>query len=250
MKWFKHSTDSHDDPDVSDAMDEFGDAGYSVFFIILEIYGREFNQLSDGWLSVSQAFVRRKLRKSWTKAEQILNFYQTKNRIYYETDGKQVRIKVPKFSKKASNWVKREQNKKQALPTEAPTEAPTAREVEVEVEVEEEDIEDTSVSSSAVLAIPLVDKSEFSITQKDVDEWQESFPGIDVLLTLKKIRQWNIDHPQNRKTRRGIRAHVSGWLGRDQDRARTDGKASVPGKRTSALQGSFENLGKVGSNAD
>ena len=132
MKWFKHSTDSHDDPDVSDAIDEFGDAGYSVFFIILEIYGQEFNQLSDGWLGISQTFLRRKLRKSWTKVEQILNFYQTKNRIFYETDGRQVRIKIPKFIDISSNWTKRPKAKKETLPTEAPTEVPTAKEEEEE----------------------------------------------------------------------------------------------------------------------
>ena len=134
MKWYKHSTDSHDDPDVSDAIDEFGDAGYSVFFIILEIYGREFNQLSDGWLSISQTFLRRKLRKSWTKAEQILNFYQTRARIFYKINDTMLQIKIPKFIDISSNWSKREQARKEALPTEVPTEAPTAKEVEEEVE--------------------------------------------------------------------------------------------------------------------
>jgi len=52
MEWLKHSTSSHDDPDISDAMDEFGDAGYTVFFIILEIYGQEFNHANiDGWIT-------------------------------------------------------------------------------------------------------------------------------------------------------------------------------------------------------
>jgi len=31
MKWFKHSTGSHDDPDISDLMDKFGDTGYGAF---------------------------------------------------------------------------------------------------------------------------------------------------------------------------------------------------------------------------
>ncbi len=141
MKWYQHSTDSHDDPDIADAMDEFGDAGYSVFFIILEIYGREFNHLNDGWLTVSQTFLRRKLRKSWTKAEQILNFYQTKNRIFYETDGNEVRINVPNFIDKASNWTKRPKQGKKALPTEAPTEVPTAKEEEEEEEKKKKELE-------------------------------------------------------------------------------------------------------------
>ena len=108
MKWFQHSTDSYNDPDISDAEDLFGDAGYSVFFKILEIYGREFNSINpDGFLNISQTFIRRKCRKSWTKVQQILNFYQTKNRIYYENDGDMVSICIPKFLDLSDNWTKR-----------------------------------------------------------------------------------------------------------------------------------------------
>jgi hypothetical protein len=134
MDWFKHSTDSHDDPDISDAMDEFGHAGYSIFFIVLELYGKEYNHLdSDGWVSLSRTFLKRKLRLSSTKVEQILNFYSERQRIIIKTTEKAILIKSPKFIDIASNWVKRKAPK----PTEdlqSPTVAPTAKEVEVEVE--------------------------------------------------------------------------------------------------------------------
>ena len=81
MDWFKHDTSSIDDPDMMEAELLFGDAGYSVFFKILEIYGKEFSHLSDGKLNISCTILRRKLNKSWTKVERILNFYQTKKRI-------------------------------------------------------------------------------------------------------------------------------------------------------------------------
>jgi len=128
MQWFKHSTNSHDDPDISDCEDQYGDAGYVVFFKICEIYGQEFRHLSDGWLDVSQTFLRRKLRKSWTKVQQILSFYQTKNRISFTSDGHRVKLKIPKYIDLASNWTGRQDRK----PTEAPTEAPTAKDLEVE----------------------------------------------------------------------------------------------------------------------
>ena len=98
MKWFQHSTDSHDDPDISDAEDLFRDTGYSVFFKTLEIYGREFNSINgEGWLNLSVTFFRRKLRKSFTKVEQVLNFYQERGRIFYKIEGGTISIKVPKF---------------------------------------------------------------------------------------------------------------------------------------------------------
>jgi hypothetical protein len=138
MKWFKHKTGSHDNPDISDAMDRFGDAGYSVFFIILEIYGKEYGRLVDGKLTISRTFLRRKLRKSWTKVEQILNFYSECQKILYKIEGRNVIIEIPKFLKIASNWTKRVNENKDKPPTEEPTEEPTAKEVEEEVEVDKE----------------------------------------------------------------------------------------------------------------
>lgn len=81
-----------------------------------------------------------------------------------------------------------------------------------------------------IMVFPLNKKSEeFIVYQHDIEEWQETFPGIDVLQQLKKCRQWNIDYPRKRKTKRGIRGHISFWLGRAQDQAgyRSQGKATI-----------------------
>lgn len=72
--------------------------------------------------------------------------------------------------------------------------------------------------SPPFLVIPLVGKQgEFTVTEADVAQWAESFPGIDVRQLLRKIRQWNIDNPAKRKTKSGIRGHISRWLGKEQD---------------------------------
>lgn len=124
MKWFQHRTCSHDDPDISDAWDELGDFGYLGFFVILEVYGEEFSHIdSEGFIDISKTFLRRKLRKSWTKVELLLNFYSKRNRIESKINGKRILINIPNFIDVASNWTKRP-------PTEAPTEVPTAIEVE------------------------------------------------------------------------------------------------------------------------
>lgn len=69
--------------------------------------------------------------------------------------------------------------------------------------------------------IPLIKKDgEFELTQNEVDEWQETFPGMDVLSCIRFIRQWNIDNPERRKTRRGIRTHITKWLARDNDKGK------------------------------
>lgn len=125
MDWYKHSTGSHDDPDISDAMDEFGDFGYSGFFIILDLYGQEYEHINgDGYLQLSKAFLRRKLRKSWTKVELLLNFYSKKilnPRFVWIDKGSHISLQVPKFIELASSWTGRKKRKQLQSPYVAPT---------------------------------------------------------------------------------------------------------------------------------
>lgn len=78
-----------------------------------------------------------------------------------------------------------------------------------------------SGAAPVFLEIPLAAKGQtHAVTEAKVAEWQESYPGIDVRQSLRTIRQWNIDNPANRKTARGIEAHISRWLAKDQNSAR------------------------------
>ncbi|HEY0090543.1 MAG TPA: hypothetical protein VGB37_16955 [Candidatus Lokiarchaeia archaeon] len=142
MKWFKHSVDSHDDPDISDAEDLFGDAGYVIFFKLLELYAREYNNTnSKGKLSFSSGFLKRKLRKSLGKVEQILNFYQEKQRIFFEKYDGGYTIIIPKFIDIMDNWGKRVSNKTpELLQSEngVTTQSIRIKNKEVEVEVDKE----------------------------------------------------------------------------------------------------------------
>lgn len=75
-------------------------------------------------------------------------------------------------------------------------------------------------SEPHVLTIPLIPKhGEYPIYQTDIDEWSESYPGVDVMRELRRCRQWALDNPKRRKTRSGIRRHISSWLARAQDRS-------------------------------
>ena len=124
MEWFKHKTNGHDDPVVSDAWDKFGDAGYVIWFVLLELYGQNFKTSEPKRkLIVSKTFMRRKFRKSWGKVEKVLNFYSTFDKLSYFIVDSMVHIEIPKFHEILSNWTSR----MVCLPTEGPTEAPTAK---------------------------------------------------------------------------------------------------------------------------
>ena len=74
-------------------------------------------------------------------------------------------------------------------------------------------------SEPPVLSIPLVNRDGiFEVFQKDIDEWSDVFPGIDVKACLKYIRTWNKDNPKKRKTKSGIRRHITTWLEKEQNK--------------------------------
>ena len=89
--------------------------------------------------------------------------------------------------------------------------------------------EDTYVSSCAepetastppVIGLPLNDGTEYGITEEQCREWTELYPAVDVLQQLRNMRGWLLSHTERRKTRRGIKRFVTGWLSREQDRGR------------------------------
>ncbi len=77
----------------------------------------------------------------------------------------------------------------------------------------------------AVLEFPIVGKTQkllgaggWSLTKTKLIEYQESFPGVDVLAECKKALQWTRDNPANRKTKSGMPAFLCRWLSKVQDR--------------------------------
>lgn len=128
MEWFKHSTGSHEDPDISDAWDQFGDAGPVIFWTILEVFGAEYSHLKDGWLTLSVPYFERKMRRKLIKTDKILEFFEKRERIFFKITPQTVSFTIPKFIKIASNWTTRPKQQPTEAPMEVPTEAPTAKE--------------------------------------------------------------------------------------------------------------------------
>jgi hypothetical protein len=60
-------------------------------------------------------------------------------------------------------------------------------------------------------------RSEFTVRESLAAEWGEAYPGVDVPVELRKAVQWCADNPTRRKTFRGARKFLSGWLARAQN---------------------------------
>jgi len=72
------------------------------------------------------------------------------------------------------------------------------------------------------ITIPLIPShGEYAVTEQEVEELQQLYPGVDVRDELRRIRAWNLANPRRRKTKNGIRRHINTWLATAQDRARS-----------------------------
>lgn len=95
-------------------------------------------------------------------------------------------------------------------------------------------------SEPAVISIPLIDKTEFDVTQSMLDEWEQTYPAVIVIQQLREMRQWCTANPANKKTRRGVTAFIVRWLGREQDKApRVQGGANAAPKTNNIFAGAI-----------
>lgn len=78
--------------------------------------------------------------------------------------------------------------------------------------------EPENVSAPPVIALPLNDGTEYFVTVEQSQEWAGLYPAVDVIQQLRGMRGWLDANPQKRKTRRGIRKFINGWLAKEQDR--------------------------------
>lgn len=114
-----------------------------------------------------------------------------------------------------------------------PVTSRNAIDIDTDIEIEEEREEKTILpeaetapvrqNSSAppsptVISILLNDKTEYPITQADVDGWKELYPAVDVLQELRKMKGWADANPTKRKTKAGIKRFINAWLAKEQDR--------------------------------
>lgn len=69
-----------------------------------------------------------------------------------------------------------------------------------------------------VLTLPLVDRTEFEVTQDYIKQLEKTYPAVDVMQAFREMRQWCWDNPKRLKTKRGIKAFITTWLSKEQDK--------------------------------
>ena len=115
MKWFKHISDSLDDPFIFDLVNNYGGNGYLVFFGTIEIMAREFNADSPESCKVSLKFLSQKLQLSVRFILKVLDFCSENNRIFYKLDGLLIGLNCPKLIKLCDEFTQKTLKQKSGL---------------------------------------------------------------------------------------------------------------------------------------
>lgn len=71
-----------------------------------------------------------------------------------------------------------------------------------------------------VESIALNDGTEWKCPLADYEEYKRLYPGVDIDNAFREMRAWCNSNPTKRKTARGIKRFVNGWLSRQQDSGR------------------------------
>jgi len=74
------------------------------------------------------------------------------------------------------------------------------------------------LADPVVERIPLCDKTEFEVKQSFVAELDRLYPAVGPVQTLREIRGWCIGNPTRTKTKRGVKAFITSWFAREQDK--------------------------------
>lgn len=98
-------------------------------------------------------------------------------------------------------------------------------------------VETEPAQADVFIKLPLINGDDYLVTKEYVKELKELYPAVDVEQALRSMRGWLGSHPKNKKTPRGIKRFITGWISRDQDEA-----SRVPDKPKPVFQNRFNNF--------
>lgn len=98
--------------------------------------------------------------------------------------------------------------------------------------------EESAPGNNAAVTFILNDGSLYTVTENDVNLFQQLYPGIDCMQELRNIKGWCLANPKNRKTRSGAKRFLNAWLSRAQNAT----KPEKPQYPVSASTNRFNNF--------
>jgi len=107
MKWFKHMSDSFQDPVLINAWDKFGDKAIIIYWYLHELYAQKYDKIDseDGFLVItSWEDFEQRVRTNRKTIQKILNYLKSCNKIFWTPDKNFVVIQIPCFASISDNY--------------------------------------------------------------------------------------------------------------------------------------------------
>lgn len=70
----------------------------------------------------------------------------------------------------------------------------------------------------SVIFFSCIKDNIYHVHKEDIIEWENTYPAVDIMQELKCMKQWLLSNPTKKKTKKGMRRFITGWLGRKQDK--------------------------------
>lgn len=242
---------------TSDTIDYFmsqpDGANYVVLYQMLclktiNTNGRLSRQIGEVVIKYDISKIQRDLK--WFSADTIrvaLNLYKAFGLVYEDIDGTLVLTDHGNLVGSETDWAAQKKQQRQLNSSQKNIERidgadsvhenvhtdienrdryKETRDKSKEKEIEKEEVPngpscaepEKSVSTPPIISLILNDKSFFDVSDEDVAKWNELYPAVDVMQELRKMAGWCESNTTKRKTRRGVRAFITSWLARAQDR--------------------------------
>lgn len=233
MKWFKHISDSLDDPFIFDLMDKCGDAGYLTFFGIIEIYSREFRTELNWKLSITREYLKQKLcKRQWTLIGKSLEVIKNSGKWEVEYNEDIVTVFIPKFRELLDETTLRKLSLGERKIGSESGVSPKKLQTELEVDKEEDKDtdKDTDKDKERSRDSSKRTKKSSSLTDEQFLEYLSSNPayqGINIQTAKAKCEAWCLAN-----NRILTRRTFTNWLNREKPLGGNNGKGTNGGTGT------------------
>ena len=89
--------------------------------------------------------------------------------------------------------------------------------------------EASKIEAQPLISLPCLKGYNHKIFEEDLKYYSELYPAVDVLQELRQMLGWLDSNPNNRKTQSGIKAFITRWLSKVQNKAKGPGnKPRIP----------------------
>jgi len=141
MKWFKHMTNSHNDEILSELIDEFGPAGYGVWWIILEVIATHMDDTDRTSAKYSIKKWSNFCGISPKKFQKIVEFLKNRGRILVKKEENYLILDVPNLLKYRDDYSRKRKKSTDKVRTNSGQTPDKVQKKSVECPAQEEEVD-------------------------------------------------------------------------------------------------------------